>query len=295
MVFKGRFTRYWPIIVILPALLLYLLFVLLPALGNVMFSFTDFNGNIHSKMQWVGLQNYIKAFTSDMDNLGKAIKVTIIFSLAVTLIQNIIAVFMAVLVNMKLKLRSFYRAVIFLPSVLGVVVIGLIWNLIFDPYSGPVNLFLQQFGADSALFGDPDIAIYLVIFVVIWANFGYAMIIYLAGLQGIPNELYEAGKIDGTSNWSSFRHITLPLLQPSITINVLISIIGALGTYDIIMVLTNGGPGIATRTIGLYVFKSIFAGGSQGYVSALSMIHFSIVFVVVLITQFYLRRREAEL
>jgi raffinose/stachyose/melibiose transport system permease protein len=284
----------WPWIVTLPALLLYLLFVLYPAIGNIYFSFTDYNGNI-DRIDWVGLDNYRKAFTSDWNGVWNAIKITIIFCLLVTIVQNFVSVVLAVAVNLKLKLRNFYRSVIFLPNILGVLVVGLVWKLIFDPYLGPVNKLLQQFGWNSALFGDRDVALYLVIFVAIWANMGYSMILYLAGLQGIPKEIYEAGRIDGTTGWSALFLITLPLLRPIITINVLICLIGSLSIFDIVFVLTNGGPGNSTMTLGMYIFKNLFSGQSQGYASALSIIHFFIILLVVLICQHYLRRRETEM
>ncbi|WP_214626507.1 carbohydrate ABC transporter permease [Paenibacillus agaridevorans] len=294
MVFSGRFSRYWPIIVVLPALFLYILFLLLPSLGNIFFSFTDFTGNVNRPLNWIGFRNYERALTSDFDNLGTIIKNTILFAISVTVFQNIIAVLLAVLVNMKLKLRNFYRSVIFMPNMLGVIVIGIVWVLIFDPFNGPIYLVFEKLGIESALLGDPKLAMTLVVSVTIWSNVGYGMILYLAGLQNIPEELYEAGKIDGTSGWSAFRYITVPLLRSSITINVLICIIGTLSMYESILVLTNGGPGIATTTLGLYILKSL-STGSQGYTAALSILHYFIVLVVVLIVQFYLRRKEADL
>ncbi|WP_309119135.1 sugar ABC transporter permease [Paenibacillus sp.] len=295
MVFKSRFSRLWPYLVLLPALALYALFVLVPAVGNVVLSFTDFTGNIRLPIRWVGLDNYARAFGSDQKYLTDAIRVTFIFSISITVLQNVAGILLAVLVNAKLRLRNFYRAVIFLPNILGVVVVGLVWTLVFDPMSGPVNLLLQQFDRNSALLGDPDIALYLVIFVTMWMNVGYGMIIYLAGLQNIPGELYEAARIDGASNWGMLRYITIPLIQAAITINVLICLIGTLGLFDIIKVLTNGGPGKSTSTLSMYIFNTIFGGDSQGFVAALSMIHFAIVFVVVLIAQYFMRRRETEL
>ncbi|WP_130858974.1 carbohydrate ABC transporter permease [Gracilibacillus phocaeensis] len=294
MVFNSRLSRFLPILVLMPAMVLYILFLLFPALGNVFFSFTDFTGDIRRPLNFVGLRNYEKAFGSDFDNLSRIIQNTIIFALLVTIVQNMVAVFLAVLVNMKLLMRNVYRSIIFMPNILGIIVVGIVWVLIFDPYSGPVYKVLESIGVESALLGDPNAALYLVVFVTIWANMGYGMIIYLAGLQGIPTQLYEAGRIDGASSWDAFRYITLPLLRPAITINILISIIGTLGMYDIILVLTNGGPGIATTTIGLYILQSL-SEYSQGYTAALSIIHFTIVFVVVFITQYYLRRKEEEL
>ncbi|MCD9020371.1 carbohydrate ABC transporter permease [Cohnella silvisoli] len=292
---KGR-GAIWPIVAVTPALLLYAVFVLFPSIGNIYFSFTDFNGNVHKPIHWVGLDNYTRAFTWESEGLWHSIKVTFIFAVLVTFIQNAAAVIVAVFLNMKIRLRNFYRSVIFAPTILGVVVVGLIWTLILDPYSGPLIRIVQFFGGNSALLGSPDTALYLVVFVTIWSSLGYAMILYLAGLQGIPEHLYESAKIDGANARASFFHITLPMLRPSITVNVLLSIIGTLKTFDIIVVMTNGGPGTATTTLGMHIFKNLLTpGSSQGYAAALSIIHFVIVLAVVLIVQTYLQRKEADL
>lgn len=295
MSFNRRTSAFWPIVVSLPAFILFALFVLAPTIGNVLFSFTNFDGLSLEKTKWIGLDNYLRALSDDFTDLGQALRITLLFAVLVTTIQHGLALALSVLVNMKLRLRTFYRATIFLPNILGVVVVGLIWTLMFDPYSGPINLLLNKFGGDSALLGDLQIALYLVIFVTIWANVGFAMILYLAGLQGIPEELYEAGRMDGTTRWSEFRHITVPMLRPIITINLMFSIIGTLNVYDIIIVLTNGGPSNSTRTIGMYIFRSLTDGLSQGYISAISVIHFLSVFVVVVIFQLYRRRKEVDL
>ncbi|KAF0193329.1 MAG: sugar ABC transporter permease, partial [Bacteroidetes bacterium] len=212
----------WPVIAVLPVTILFLLFSILPSAVNVYFSFTDFSGDIHYKTNWIGFDNYIRAFTMMSDEVWGTIRNTLIFSFTITLVMNIIALLIAVFVDMKLMLRDFYRSVIFLPTILGPVVIGLVWTLIFDPYSGPVNKVLNLLGNDSALFGDPDIALFLVVFVMIWANYGYTMVLYLAGLQKIPVDLYESGYIDGASGFKKLWYLTLPLIRPIVTINLLI-------------------------------------------------------------------------
>ncbi|MEK0315691.1 carbohydrate ABC transporter permease [Cohnella sp. 56] len=295
MLNSNRISRIWPVLVVLPALFLYILFVLLPTLSNLFLSFTDFTGNLHKPLHYIGINNYSRAFHSDFQSIGGAIRNTLIFSVLVTLVQNMAAVLLAVLVNLKLKLRNIYRAILFMPNVLGVVIIGLVWTLIFDPISGPIVKGFERMGIDTALLGDPGWALYLVVFVTIWANLGYAMVIYIAGLQSIPEEMYEAARIDGATTTDTFMKITLPLLQPAITINILISLIGTLSTYDFIMVLTNGGPGTATMTLSLFVFKNLYNGESQGYLAALSMIQFAFIFIIVVVVQHFLRKREAEL
>lgn len=287
----------WPVVAILPAAIIFLLFSIFPAVMNVYYSFTDFSGNLDLKVNWIGLSNYTRAFTLLSDDIWASIKNTLIFSFSITILLNIVALLVAVLVDMKLKLRDFYRSVIFLPTILGPVVIGLVWTLILDPYNGPVNKFLNLLGHDSALLGDPKAALYLVILVMIWANYGYTMVLYLAGLQKIPLDLYESGYIDGAFGFKKFWYITLPLIRPVVTINILICIIGTLKQYDLIVVLTNGGPGKATQTLAMYIFTMLIKGQgeTQGYVAALSMLLFVLVLFFVGISQYLLRKREEEM
>jgi raffinose/stachyose/melibiose transport system permease protein len=186
--------------------------------------------------------------------------------------------------------------VIFLPVTLGVVIQGLVWTLMFNPYDGTYAQILSSIGIHSTYFGDPNLALYMVIMIIIWANVGFAMTIYLAGLQAIPMELYESGRIDGASGWSTFRHITLPLIGASVTVNVLLCLIGSINMLDIIIVTTNGGPGFATYNLPFLVLYNITTSGkTQGFAAAVSVVQFLFTLVVVLIAQRFLRRREVEL
>jgi raffinose/stachyose/melibiose transport system permease protein len=288
--------RSWaPWMALLPALILFFVFKIYPALGTLYFSMTDFNGNI-DHYSWIGMKNYTNALTINFDDLMNAIGISFTFAFFTTVIQNILGVALAVLVNMKIRGKNAYRTILFMPNVLGVVIIGLVWTLIFDPYSGPMNQILGIFGASSSMLGDPKLALPLVVFVQVWTSVGYAMVLYIAGLQGISQDIYEAGSMDGAVGWKSFRYITLPLLQPIISINILLSIIGSLRVFDLIMILTNGGPQDSTMTLGMFVFKTIFdSNGTQGYASALGIIHFLVIAIVIVIMQTYMRRREEKL
>lgn len=295
MIEKNKRFPLAPIIAVFPALIIYSVFLLLPAIGNIFFSFTDYRG-VHSSINWIGFDNYVRAFSTNFGELRDSIIITVKFSLSVVIIQTIVSVSMAVMVNKDLRLRNFYRVSIFLPTVLGVVVHGLIWTLMFDPFSGPVNSILRVFGKSSALLGDPNVALGLVVFVMIWANMGYSMVLYLAGLQGVPTSLYESAHLDGAGSFQVLRYVTLPMIRPVININVLISIIGTLKIFDLIFILTGGGPLRSTTTLGVYIFRNLLRSGiSEGYVAALQTIHFAIILFVVLITQKYLRKGEVEI
>ncbi|MCL5669823.1 MAG: sugar ABC transporter permease, partial [Acidobacteria bacterium] len=189
----------------------------------------------------------------------------------------------------------FYRTMVFLPLVLSVVVTGLLWLLIFYPAGGPVEpIWKSLFGHTSSFFGSYNMALPLVVFVQIWQNVGFTMAIYLAGLQNIPTELYEAVALDGAGKWQRFRYVTFPLIAPSTTVTVMLTAMSALGSYDLIYVITNGEFG--TMTLGMYMFHTAFEGSSElGYASMVQMLQFAMTLVISFILLTFLRRREVQL
>jgi ABC-type sugar transport system permease subunit len=276
-------------------------FAVVPAAAVIAISLTDIRGLPGIPVNWVGIENYVTFFSGA--KLGynvHALWNTLIFSFSVTIFQNFIALMIAVALSTKLRGRTFYRAVVFMPTVLGVTVIGLIWSLIFNPSAGPAATIWSWFGADSAFFGDQKIAMALVIFVQVWAGLGLAVVIFLAGIQAIPEELYECASIDGASGRKKLRYITVPLLAPSFTANVLLCIVGSLQSYQLAYVLT-GPNNPATQVLSLAIFTQAFGGGtssgsvaSQGYAGAISMVQFVIVGIISVAVLLYLRRQEAK-
>lgn len=277
-------------------------FAIGPAVAIVVISFTDVRSLPFLPVQWVGLQNYVTFFSAA--NLAynmHALLNTLVFAVAVTIAQNVIALLLAVYLNRRLRGRTFLRAVVFLPTILGVTVIGLIWSLIFNPSGGPAASIWSWFNTTSAFFGDPKMALWLVIFVQVWSGIGVAMIIYLAGLQAISSDFYEAADIDGATSWQKLRRITYPLLAPSVTANMMLCIIGSLQSYQLIYVLT-GANDPATQVLSLAIFSQGFGGStagggvhSQGYAAAISMVQFVLVAVISILVFGYLRRREERL
>lgn len=281
---------------------LVVIFSLVPSVGILAISFTDIRSLPFLPVQWVGLENYRLFFSAA--HLGynlHALKNTFVFAIAVTLFQNAIALLIAVLFNLRLRGRNVYRAIVFAPTILGVTVIGLTFSLIFNPSGGPAASLWKLFGGGSAFFGDPHLAMPLVIAVQVWSGIGVAVVIYLAGLQAIPGELYEVASIDGAGSWQKLRLITYPLLAPSVTANTLLCIIGSLQSYQLIYVLT-GPENPATQVLSLAIFAQAFGGSStggavqsQGYASAISIVQFVLVMIVSLMMLAYLRRRETAL
>lgn len=277
-------------------------FGLVPAVAVFVVSFTDLRGLPYLPVNWVGIDNYVSFFSpakraDSMNALGN----TLVFAVVSTVAQIGLALGVALLLNMKLRGVNFYRAVVFMPTVLGVTVTGLVWSLMFNVTGGPAASVLGWFGTSSAFFGDPKLALALVIIVQIWMVMGISVIIFLSGLQAIPEELYEAAAIDGASGWQRFRSLTIPMLAPSITANVLLGIVNALQSYQLTYVLT-GPNNKSTQVLSLLIYVQGFGGKSgttlsqsQGYAAAISIVQFVIVAVVTIIALWYLRRREAKL
>ncbi len=281
------------------SVLFVVLFAVVPGVAVLVLSFTDIRSNPYIPIDWIGFGNYTEFFSAA--KLGyniQALSNTLVFALAVTVFQNAIALLIAVALNSKIRGRTFYRAIVFLPTVLGVTIIGLVWSLIFNPSAGPAATIWSWFGANSAFFGDQKIALPLLIFVQVWAGLGLAVVIFLAGIQAIPEDLYEVANIDGATAWQRLRLVTIPLLAPSITANVLLCIVGSLQSYQLAYVLT-GPNNPATQLLSLAIFSQTFGGGtssgtsaSQGYAAAISMIQFVIVGIISLAVLAYLRKRE---
>ncbi|MEW9700744.1 carbohydrate ABC transporter permease [Paenibacillus sp. SI8] len=294
--FGKGLSRSVPYLLLVLPIALYVIFYVGPSIMSIVYSFTNVTNVVGKPYHFVGLDNYDKLFfSSNSPERWKSIGRTLYFTFTVTIIQNIIGLFVAVIINQKLKGDKFYRSVLFLPVVLGVTVVALVWTFMMDPINGPVQKLYKLFDYSDVFFGSFDHAFNYVIFVQIWQYMGYSMLIFLAGLQSIPKDLYESGYIDGTNKWQSFKNITFPLIAPAFTVNVLLSIIGAMQTFDIIYALTKGN--FNTRTIAFDVYREIFGLGKveQGLPAALSVVQFLLILVFVVIAQYVLRKREVEL
>jgi raffinose/stachyose/melibiose transport system permease protein len=276
---------------LLPALALYVLLTLVPILQGAYYSAFDWNG-LEPLDQFVGLQNYRDAL-ADPVFLAALRHVLVILVLSLVL-QLPFALGLAVLLNQRMRGRSLLRLLFFLPYVLSDVITAIVWRLLLQP-AGLVDDTLDSmgFGGLSQLWlADPDIVLYTVFVVVSWKYFGFHMILYLAGLQQIPTELEEAAALDGASRAQAFRYVTLPLLGPTIRISVFLSIIGSLQLFDLVWVMTNGGPVGASHTTVTYMLERGFERSQFGYGSAVAVIAFLISFAFALTYQRVVLRRD---
>lgn len=285
----------WPVIALflLPALALYTVFVLYPITQSVRYSGFDWNG-LEPLTNWVGLENFRTAF-ADPVFIEAITHNAIIIGLSL-LLQIPFALALAVLLSRKLKGRGLFRTMFFAPYILSEVVTGVVWRQVLRP-EGLFDQVLTGVGAGGLSrewLGDPDIALYSLFFVISWKYFGLHMILVMAGLQLIPEELEEAASIDGASWWQGFRHVTLPLLGPTIRVSMFLSIIGSLQLFDLIWVTTKGGPVNATATMATYLIDWGFRRGQFGYASAVSVIVFGLSLGVALLYQRFVLRRDLQ-
>lgn len=292
MVFRGR-NRLMMYGAAAPGFLFYIIFAVVPSIATIVISLTNYTSIPGVPAQFVGLQNYVQIIVNEAPGLVSSLIDTLVFAAAVVIFQNAVALAVATFLRHKAPLVSFFRSLIFLPVVLGVTVIGLLWALIFNPSGGPASDILGLFGKSSGFFGSPHAALPLVIFVQIWAMLGFTTLVYLAGMNAIPAELFEAAAIDGARRWTVFRQVTFPLIAQSLTVNVLLAAVGALNTYDLIYVLTDGQNN--TNTLGMFMFNTAFQGsGDLGLGATLSVIMFVITIIVAVPLSRYLRSREVN-
>ena len=273
----------------------WILFGLYPSLATIFYSLTQYSGVPGTPLNFVGLSNYVNAFTKLFPALGADLKVTILYTAGVTILQNAAGLGLAFLLNRRRAAFGLYRALVFLPEIFSVIVVGAIFLLLFDPFEGPLEkLYHSLTGSTSAFFGSPHLALWLVVFVNVWMFAGYTMMIYIAGLRNIPHDIYEAGAVDGVGRWTRFRRLTWPLLAPATTVNVFLTAMGSIGQYALILVLTDGQFG--TRTIGMDMFTTAFGSSTQlGYGSMLAMIQFFLTLLIGGGLLLVLRRREVQL
>ena len=286
----------------LPGLIVFLAMGLGPSATTGLLSFTNIRQTPGTPWHWVGLQNYVSILIqSNHRDVLAAVGHSLYFALMVTVVQTAFALLLASILNQKgLHGRNVARTVVFLPVILGVTVTALCFKLFFS-IDGPANAVLGWFGTRSDFFASWTLAMPLVIFVQIWMSVGYEMVIFLAGMQNIPEELYESAKVDGANSRQRFWRITIPMLWPTLTINLLLCLIGALSAFMIILITTNASP--QTTTLAMMVYQYAFGlggtgastDGQQGLAAALAMVLFVFVLIFTLVLRFTMNSRRDAL
>jgi raffinose/stachyose/melibiose transport system permease protein len=277
----------------LPAIVVYLVVVIYPSLAGAVYAFTDWSG-IGGAPNWVGLDNFKRLFTDDQ-SFG-ALRNTVLLTIFIVIVQNAVGLALALGVHTQIKSRYALRAIFFAPAVIAPVVIAFLWKYLLNPSpDSGINALLGFVGLgflQQDWLGNPSLALWSVGFTVVWQYAGYSMVIFLAGLQGVPRELEEAAALDGAGRWTRFRHVVLPLIAPAVTINLMLSTIGGLKLFDQVFAITQGGPGYSTETLSTLIYKQAFVFGSYGYSTAVALVLAILVAAVSLVQLKYLRSRE---
>lgn len=261
-----------------------------PILASLYFSFTEYS--VTGAPRFLGLDNYVRAFTADdlfWSSLGRTFTFTVFF----VPVAVVGALVLAVLLNQKLRGTNFYRTIFFVPHLLPAVAIAVVWTFLLQPKLGPINEFLRTIGVQNppGWLATRDSALWSVTMINLWAAIGgNTMLIFLAGLQGVPQELYEAADIDGAGPWSKFRNVTLPLLTPTLFFNMILAVIAALKVFTTAWVATGGGPSYATWFFALHIYNQAFPYGKLGYGSALAWVLTAILIVFTFFQVWYSRR-----
>lgn len=289
-------SRFHGWLYILPGLIIYLVFIFYPILETIRTSFYQWDGFSSSRL-FIGMENYA-SLLNDAQFL-KALLNNFIFVIFYCIIPIIIGLFLASLLGRKpLPGMAFFRAGLFLPQILSMVVVGVTWRWIFNPAFGPLNMGLRALGLNSfthAWLGDFNLALPSVGSIGTWVQYGFCMILFLAGMQRIPEDQYEAAQLDGANGFQQFLYITLPNLRPELGVALVTTIIAAMRVFDLVYVTTRGGPGDSTLVTGFLVYRSAFQQNRIGFAAAVATVMTIIIFgISMLVLRIQSRSEESE-
>jgi raffinose/stachyose/melibiose transport system permease protein len=277
-------------LMVLPALALFAVFHTVPLLTGMFFSLTNYAG--YGEWSFVGLRNYVNLFGDD--RIYGAYGFTFLFAIVSTVAVNIIALSIAIALNGRIRFKTGFRGIFFIPNILSILIVGYVFNYLFSNSVPAIADALGITSLTTSILASPDTAWIGVVILSVWQAAAFNIIIYLAGLQTIPTELYEAAALDGASPWKQFTSITFPMIGAFFTINMVLSLKNFLQVFDQIVSLTAGGPGTSTESISLLIYRGGFQGGEYGYQTANAVIYLFVIIAISFIQLRVLQRREAS-
>lgn len=277
------------LIIVLCVIALFFTFNTLPMIKGMIYSFTNYKG--YGSFDWVGIRNYIDLFTDA--RVGKSYLFTFKYAIAGTILVNVLSLIMALALNSKIRFKSALRGIYFVPNILGGLVIGYIFSFIFTYIIPALGEILQIGWLQNSILASEKFAWIGVLVVGVWQAVAMNTIIYISGLQTIPEDVYEAGMIDGACGWQKFWKLTFPLVMPFVTINMVLSTKNFLMVFDQIMSLTKGGPAMSTESISYLIYRNGMDGGQFGFQSANAVIFF-IVIVAISVAQMTITNKKEE-
>ncbi|WP_456276562.1 carbohydrate ABC transporter permease [Bacillus sp. AK128] len=275
----------------IPAMLLFFIFQTYPTIQGIFYSFTNWKG--YGDWEFVGFENFIRFFTDDRTQHSYAF--TFQYSILSTILVNIISLATAMALNANIMFKKTLRAIYFLPNILSVLIVGFIFGFIFSYAVPELAKDLHIPFLEKNILGNQNLAWIGIVIVAVWQAVAFNTILYLAGLQTIPADLYEAAKVDGASKWLEFWKITFPLIAPFFTINIVLAMREFLMAFDHIVALTNGGPGTSTESISLLIYRGAFQDGDFAYQSANAVIYLIVIVCISIIQIYFLQKREVDL
>lgn len=275
----------------IPVVALFFCFNTLPLLKGVMYSFTNFKG--FGSYDWVGVRNYMDLF-QDV-RVGNSYWFTFKLAIVTTIVVNVISLLLAMALNSKIRAKSFFRGAYFLPNILGALVVGYIFNYFFTYILPAVGEMIGWETLSSSLLSSKNLAWIAIVIVCAWQAIAMNTIIYISGLQTVPEDVYEAGAIDGATGWNKFKNLTFPLILPLFTINMVLCVKNFLMVFDQIMALTKGGPAQSTESISYLIYQNGMAGGQFGFQSANAVIFFLVIVAISVTQMTVLGKKEEQL
>jgi len=274
-----------------PTLIVFSAFILFPVIFSFYLSFQQWN-MFSGESTFVGFENYVRLFQNE--EFWQVLRNTGIYTLGTIPLNMAFSLVIAYVLNKKIIGKKFLRTAFFAPVIISPVAAALIWRWLYDPNYGLINYFIAFFGIDAVNWlNDPSAAMFALIIMGVWKTFGINMVLFSAGLQGIPDSYYEAAEIDGAGRWAKFWHITIPMLTPTTFFIMIMSMISSFQVFDIVYVLTSGGPLGSTKVLVFYVYEQAFKFFEMGYASAVAYILFAILFILTILQIKYMKSRMA--
>lgn len=277
------------LLITIPILALFFCFNTLPLIKGVIYSFTNFRG--YGEFDWVGIRNYTDLFTDA--RVGKSYLFTFKLAIVATIVVNVLSLVLALGLNSKIKFKSALRGMYFVPNILGALVVGYIFNYFFTYILAAVVKMMG--GKGDSILASSKWAWVAIVIVCAWQSVAMNTIIYISGLQTVPEDVYEAGSLDGATGWKKFKNLTFPLILPFFTINMVLCMKNFLMVFDQIMALTKGGPAQSTESISFLIYNNGMAGGQFGFQSANAVVFFVVIVVISVLQMNFLGNKEEQL
>ncbi len=279
------------LLITIPILALFICFNTIPLIRGVIYSFTNFKG--FGSYDWVGFRNYIDLFSDA--RVGKSYLFTFKLAIVSTIVTNVIALLLALALNSSIRAKSFFRGAYFLPNILGALVVGYIFNYFFTYILPALASMIGIESLKSSILSDPGSAWFGIMIVCAWQAIAMNTIIYISGLQTVPEDVYEAGGLDGATGWKQFKYLTFPLIVPFFSINMVLCVKNFLMVFDQIMALTKGGPAQSTESISYLIYNNGMSGGQFGFQSANAVVFFIVIVCVSVAQMKFSGKKEEQL